>query len=112
MPKKATFTLFTRILAFSDLQILSGLGRSKSFLRSFFAFSTKIYPKNMYHTTKTQNFKFDLFDPVTLDDPDLTQSHKMLRMIRRSIPEKIHVVPSALFQYDTVALPSEASNDR
>ena len=32
----------------------------------------------MYHTIQTQNFKFDLFDFMTLDDLDLTQVHKRL----------------------------------
>ena len=33
----------------------------------FFAFFTKIWPKNIYYTTRTHSFKFDLFDLVTLD---------------------------------------------
>ena len=41
---------------FPDFQILSGLGHSKSVL-GFFAFLTKIWPKNMYCTAQTQNFK-------------------------------------------------------
>ena len=66
----------------------------------------------MYQTTKTQNFKFDLFYLVTLDDLDLTLGHKRLRRVLGSISYTIHVVLSALFQFDTAALSVEASNDR
>ena len=66
----------------------------------------------MYHTNQAQNFKLDPFDLVTLDDHHLTQGRKMLRRVLRSIPDTIHVVPSALFQFDTAALPGEDSNER
>ena len=66
----------------------------------------------MYQATVTQNFKFDLFDLVTSDDLGLTQGHNGLRMVLRSIPDTIHVVPSDLFRSDTATLPGEASNDR
>ena len=39
----------------------------------------------MYHTTQTQNFKFGLFEILTFDDLHLTQSHKRLRGVLRSI---------------------------
>ena len=42
----------------------------------------------------------------------LTQGHKRLRRVLRSIPDAAHVVPSAMFQFDTAALPGEANNDR
>ena len=91
---------------------MSDLGRSKSVLVPFLAFLTKIRSKNMHHTTQSQNFKFGPFDFVTLDDLDLTQGHKRLRKVLRSIPDTIHVVPSALIQFGTAALPGEANNDR
>ena len=47
--------------------------------------------------TQTQNVKFDLFDLVTLDILDLTQSHKRPRRVLRSISDRIHIVSSALF---------------
>ena len=64
----------------------------------------------MHHTTQTQHFKFDPFDLVILDDLDLTQGHKGLRRVLGSIPETIHVVPSALYQFNTAVLPGEASD--
>ena len=66
----------------------------------------------MHHATQTQNFKFELCDLVTLDDLDLSQDHKRLRRVLRSIQDAMHIVPSASFQSDTAALPDEASNDR
>ena len=65
----------------------------------------------MYHTTQTQNFKFDIADLVTLYDLDLTQGYKRLRRVHRSIPDTIHIVLLAIFKFDTAALPGEASND-
>ena len=97
---------------FSDFQFFPHLRSSKSILGSSFVFLTKIWPKNMYHTSQIQNFKIDLFDLVTLDDLDLAQGHKKLRRALRSIQDTIHVVPSALFRSDTTALLGEASNDR
>ena len=66
----------------------------------------------MYHTTQSQNFKPDLFDFVTFDDLGLIQGHKMLRRVLTNIPDTFHVIPSALFQFDVIVLPGEASNDR
>ena len=48
---------------------------------------------------------------VTLDDLVLTQGHKRLKRVFRSIPDTIRVVPSSLFQFHTATLPGEASND-
>ena len=80
--------------------------------KSHFAFWTKIWPKNIYQTTQTQYFQFDLYDLVTLDDPDLTKGHKSRKRVLRIVPDTIDVLPSALFQDDMAALPSEARNDR
>ena len=66
----------------------------------------------MYHTIQTQNFTFDTYDLVILDDIDLAPSHKRLRRVPTSIPDTILVVTSTLFRFDTAALPGEAGNDR
>ena len=60
----------------------------------------------MCHITQTQNVEFDLFDLVTLDILDLTQSHKRPRRVLRSIPDTIHIVPSALFQFLRLPCPA------
>ena len=46
---------FPNFFFFADLDV------SKSVLGSFFAFFAKIWPKNMYRTSKSRNFLFDLF---------------------------------------------------
>ena len=76
---------------------------------NFLPYWRKSYLKTSITTPKLKILKIELFDPVTLDDLDLTKGRKRLRMVRRSIPETIHVVPPALFQFATAALPGESS---
>ena len=83
----------------------------KVFWCIFLRYWRKSYLKTSITTPKLKILKIELFDPVTLDDLDLTKGRKRLRMVRRSIPETIHVVPPALFQFATAALPGESSND-
>ena len=45
----------------------------------------------MYHTARTHNFQFDLFDPVTLDDLELKCDHQKLRMVLIGAPDTIYV---------------------
>ena len=66
----------------------------------------------MSHSIQTKNVEFTFFDLVTLDDIELTQGHKRLRRVLESVPDTIHVVPSALFQSDMAAFPGQASNNR
>ena len=101
--------LFARISVIFLFSYPVRVGQFKNVLGYFFALLTKISSKIIYHATKTYNFEFDLFDLVTLDDLDFTQGHKSLRKMLRSIPDTIHVVKSALFQFDTVDLPGGAS---
>ena len=100
------FTLFRRISAFFLFQFLSDLGRSKRALGSFFAFFTKIWPKNIYYTTRTQSFKFDLFDLVTLD---VFIWHKVTKDLggTKRYPRRDPFRSSALFQFDKAALPTK-----
>ena len=60
----------------------------------------------MPHSTQT------FFDLVTLDDIELTKGHKRLIRVLGSIPDTIHVVPSALFQYGMAAFRGQASNNK
>ena len=64
----------------------------------------------MYIPPKLKILHLAVYDLVTLDDLELTQGHKRLRRVLRSIPATIHVVPSALFQSDMAALLGAASN--
>ena len=70
MPNKATIYAIYEGFGIFPIFYFERLGHSESALRSFYAFLTKIWPKNMHHTTQTQNYKFDLFDLLALDDLD------------------------------------------
>ena len=61
---------------FSGCYFLTDFDASKSVLRSFVAFFAKIWPKNMYRTSKSLNFLLDLFYLVTWNDLDLYYGHK------------------------------------
>ena len=100
---------FRHFLRFS---IFSNWGRSKSILGSCFAFFTKIWPKKTYHTTRTLNLDYNLFDLVTSDGFDLTRGHQRLMMALRSIPDTINAISLVLSQPDEATLPDEASDDK
>ena len=70
---------------------------SKSVLGSFFAFFAKIWPKNMYRSSKSRFFLFDLFHPVTWDDLDLHYGRKAQEMILTDVSDTIHDDSLALF---------------
>ena len=94
-PKRPLFTLFTRISTFS-----------------FFHFLYENLTQNMYHTTQTQNFKFDVFEILTFDDLHLAKRHKGLGGDIQRYPRHDPCRSPALFQFDTAALPGEANRDR
>ena len=54
---------------FSEFYFFTDFDASKTVLGSFFAFSAKIWPKNMYRTSKSRNFLLDLFLPCDLRWP-------------------------------------------
>ena len=94
MPNKATsYAIYEDFSIFPDFQFLSYLGRSKFVLVSLFAFLAKIWPKNMYRTIQSQNFKFDVFEILTFDNLHLAKGHKRLWEVLRGIPNTIHVFP-------------------
>ena len=82
---------------FSEFCFLTDVDASKSLLGSFFAFFAKIWPKNMYRSSKLRNFFFDLFHLVTWDDLDLYYGHKAQEMILTDVSDTIHAVSLALF---------------
>ena len=67
--KQALSRHFGTLPRFSEFYFLTDFDASKSVLGSFFAFFAKIWPKNMYHTSKSRNFLFDLFLPGDLRWP-------------------------------------------
>ena len=54
--KQALFTSFRDFTWFSEFYFLTDFDASKSVLGSFFAFFAKIWPKNMYRSSKSRNF--------------------------------------------------------
>ena len=70
---------------------------SKSALGSFFTFFAKIWPKNMYRSSKSRFFLFDLFHLVTWDDLDLYYCHKAQELILTDVSDTIHADSLALF---------------
>ena len=90
-PVIAGLTVIFRILFLIDFDA------SKSVLRSFFASFAKIWPKNMYHSSKSRFFLFDLFYLVTWDDLDLHHGLKAQEMILTDVSDTIHADSLALF---------------
>ena len=82
---------------FSEFCFLTDFDASKSVLGSFFAFFAKIWPKNMYRSTKSRMFLFDLFHMVTWDDLDLYYGHKAQDMILTDVSDTFHADSLALF---------------
>ena len=74
----------------SEFYFLTDFDASKSVLGSFFAFFAKIWPKNMYRSSKSRFFFFDLFHLVTWDDLDLHYGHKGQEMILTDVSDTIH----------------------
>ena len=87
------FRLFPEMSTFSYFQMLSGFGRSKGVLRSFFAFLTKnCYKKHALHVPNIKVSVWPFLHLVTLNVLDLEYAHRKLRMILRRVPDTIHIV--------------------
>ena len=110
VPKGRFLRYLREFRYFFDFPISSYLDVQKVFY-GYFPFLKKIWPKTCIKPPKLKTRNLTLFDLKTLNDLDLTPGPKMLRRVHISIPNTIHVVPSALFQLDTAALPGENSND-
>ena len=87
---------FATLPWFSEFCFLTDFDTSKSVLGSFFAFFAKIWPKNMYRSSKSR-FLFYLFHLVTWDDLDLHYCHKAQEMILTDVSDTIHADSLALF---------------
>ena len=82
---------------FSEFCFLTDFDASKSVLGSFFAFFAKIWPINMYRSSKSRFFLFALFNLVAWDDLDLYYGHKAQEMILTDVSDTIHADSLALF---------------
>ena len=96
-PKRSFLRYLRGFQHFSDFQILSDLGRSKSVLGPFFPFLTKIWLESMYHTNK---FKILDLTFLTLWPWFDTRSQKA-----RSIPGTIRIVSAAKYRYSNLIRP-------
>ena len=77
MSKTGTFHVISGLYRdFPNFIFLTDFDASKSVLGSFFAFFAKIWPKNMYRSSKSRNFLLDLFYLVTWHDLDLYYGHE------------------------------------
>ena len=88
---------FATLPWFSEFCFLTDFDASKSVLRSFFAFFAKIWPKNMYRSSKSRNFFVWPFHLVTWHDLDLYYGHKVQEMILTDVSDTIHADSLALF---------------
>ena len=90
------FRHFATLPWFSYFCFLTDFDASKSVLGSFFAFLVKIWAKNMYRSSKSRFFLFDLFHLMTWDDHDLYYGHKAQEMILTDVSDTIHADSLAL----------------
>ena len=86
------------------------------FLGHFFALLTKIWSKDMHHTTQTQKFKFNLFWP---HEPWMTLIwHKVMKeyfegiRVLWSVQDTSHVVQSAVFEFPLLCSAKPVLTDR
>ena len=95
---------FATLPWFYEFCFLTDFDASKSVLGSFFAFFVKIWPKNMYRSSKSRIFLFDLFHLVNWDDLDLYYGHKAQEMILTDVSDTIHADLLALFVLNIAVL--------
>ena len=101
MSKTGTYHVISGLnRGFPDFIFLTDFYSSKSVLWPFFAFFAKIWLKNMYRSSKSRNFLFDLFYPVTWDDRDLYYGHKAQEIILTNVSDTIHADSLALFAHN------------
>ena len=74
---------------------VTDIDASKSVLGSFFAFFDKIWPENVFHSSKSRFF--NLFYLVTWDDLDLYYGHKAQEMILTNVSGTARADSLALF---------------
>ena len=101
--KQALFTSFWDFTVIFRILFLNRFWRFKSVLGPFFTFFAKMWPKNMYHSSKSRFF-FTFFTLVTWDDLDLYYDHKEQEMILTNVRDTIHANSLALFELNVEIL--------
>ena len=98
MSKQTLFTSFRDLTVISRILFFDLFWRFKKCLRSFVAFFAKIWPKNMYRSSKSRFFVcLTSFYLMTWDDLDLYYGHKAQEMILTDVSDTIHADSLALF---------------
>ena len=97
MSKQTLFASFRDFTVIFLLLFFNRFWRFKSVLGSFFAFFAKIWPKNMYRSSRSRFVLFDLFYLVTWDDLDLYYGHKAQEMTLTDVSDTIHADSLGLF---------------
>ena len=98
--KQALSRHFGTLPWFSEFYFLTDFDASKSVLGSFFVFFAKIWPKNMYRSSKSRFFFVWPFHFVTWDDLDLYYGQKAQEMILTDVSDTIHADLLALFAFN------------
>ena len=91
---------FATLPWFSEFCFLTDFDASKSVLGSFFAFFAKIWPKNMYRSSKSLFFCLTFFTWWPDNDLDLYYGHKAQEMILTDVSDTIHADSLALFAFN------------
>ena len=82
---------------------------SKSVLWSFFAFFAKIWPKNLYFSSKYRICLVWPYYQVTWDDLDLHYGHKTQEMILTNVSDTIRADSLALLALNIEILPADVT---
>ena len=97
MSKTGTFHVISGLTVIFRILFFDRFWRFKKCFRVIFRVLCKIWPKNMYRSSKSRKKLFDLFHLVTWDDLDLYYDHKAQEMILTDVSDTIHVDSLALF---------------
>ena len=106
--KQALFTSFRDFtMIFLILFFLTDFDASKSVLGPFFELFAKIWPINMYRSSKSPFFTFVLLYLMTWIDLDLYYVHKAQKMMLTNVSNAIHADSLALFALNIKIVPAK-----
>ena len=102
--KQALFTSFRDFTVIFVILFSDRFWRFIKCFRAIFRILCENWPKNMYRSSKSRNFLFDLFYLLTWDDLDLYYVYKAQKMILTDVSDTIHADSLALFALDIESL--------
>ena len=95
--KQTLFTSFRDLTVIFKCYFLTDFDASASVLGPFFELFAKIWPKNMYRSSKSRNLLVWPFSLVAWDDLDLYYGHKAQELIPTHVSNTTHADSLALF---------------